>query len=107
MTTIIPIDAIRRHHRFQAEEMQRLVKTAQSAGVRIVVTRKQERHIAIDALTPWAYEVDVNGCECARFGICGKCEHHALLLAELGMLDDPEEIGWPEDDDPVTPMAAD
>ena len=103
---IIDAAAIRRHHRFKAEEQQRLLKTAKSAGVRIVVTRKQSLHIAVDPLSPWAYVVSAHGCECAQFGIRGACPHHALLMAELGLLDDPEEIGWPEDD-PVTPMAAD
>lgn len=97
--------AIHRHQRFKAEEQKRLVSTAESAGVRIVVTRKTERHIAIDPLSPWAYEVTREGCSCRQFGIYGKCPHHALLLAELGELEDPEEIGWP--DDGPTPMAAD
>lgn len=106
MITTIPTAAIRRNHRFQAEEMQRLVNTAHSAGIRIVITRKAQRQIAVDPLSPWAYEVTTAGCECAKFGIRGKCEHHALLLHELGMLEDPEEVGWPEDDPPMT-MAAD
>lgn len=106
MAPIISTAAIRRHHRFQAEHMQRLVKAAESAGIRIVITRKTERQIAIDPLSPWAYEVSREGCTCARYGIRGNCEHHALLMAELGLLDNPEAIGWP-DEDPVTPMAAD
>jgi hypothetical protein len=55
---------------------------------------------------PWAHEVDRTGCDCQRFGIFGRCEHQALLLSELGLLEDPNEIGWP-DDDPPAAMAAD
>ena len=101
----LPIEAVRRHHRFQADEPQTLLKTAESAGVRIVITRKHHRHVAIDPLSPWAYEVDRPGCECARFALRGKCEHHALLLSELGLLEDPADVGWPED--APAPMAAD
>ena len=69
------------------------------------MTRKTERHIVIDPLSPWAYEVSREGCTCPQFGIRGECPHHALLMSELGLLDDPEEIGW-LDDEPA-PMAAD
>jgi hypothetical protein len=103
---IVDAAAIRRNHRFQAEAMHRLVKIAESGGVRIVITRKTERHIAIELRSPWAYEVSRQGCECARFGIFGRCEHHALLLTEMGEIEDPKDIGWP-DDPPVKSMVAD
>jgi hypothetical protein len=106
MKTRISPAALHRQQRFEADELHTLLKTAESAGIRIVITRKAERHIAIDPLSPCAYEVSRKGCECARFGITGKCEHHALLMSELGEIEDPGAIGWP-DDPPITLMAAD
>lgn len=86
-----------RFTRFQAEQQQRLVREAERAGVRIVLIERTGQHVAIEPGTPYAYQVDHEGCDCHGFAIIGKCPHHALLMAEFGLLEDPEEIGWPDD----------
>lgn len=104
METVITPAAMHRVRRFKAEEQQSLLRTANEVGIRIVVTRTKHTQIAVEPGTAWCYEVTVNGCECAGFRVTGRCPHHAMLLDELGLLEDPEEIGWPADE-PVAMVA--
>jgi hypothetical protein len=98
--------ALHRQRRFEADDQMNLLKSAEKAGIRIVVIEKTGQHIAVDPVAPWAYLVDRAGCDCPHFAVCGKCRHHALLMAELGELVDPKKIGWP-DDPPAATMVAD
>jgi predicted Rdx family selenoprotein len=105
MSIAIEPAALHRLRRFKAEELNRLLRTAEEAQIRIVVTRTKHTQIAVEPGTAWAYEVTVDGCECVGFRVTGRCPHHAMLLNELGLIEDPEAIGWPEHQ--VVAMVAD
>ena len=84
-------------------------------GVKILVERATGQHVATDPAAPSvAFFVDVRGCSCKYFGVWGRCGHHALLLAELGLIEDTGEdeliaLAWRDvDPDPapaVRPLA--
>ncbi len=46
------------------------------------------QHVATSASDPTrCYHVDAErGCTCKGYGAWGRCQHHSLLLAELGRL---------------------
>jgi len=73
------------------EDLDRLARQAERAGVRILVDRRRGQHVATSASDPAVcYLVDADaGCSCLGFTYAGKCQHHSLLLAELGLI--PEE----------------
>jgi len=73
------------------EDLDRLARQAERAGVRILVDRRRGQHVATSASDPAVcYLVDADaGCSCLGFTYAGKCQHHSLLLAELGLI--PED----------------
>ncbi len=78
----------------QAEDLHRLADQAERKGVRILVDHCMGQHVATSATDPTTcYHVDVErGCTCKGYGTWGRCQHHSLLLAELGRLPDPEPV---------------
>ena len=82
----------------RAEDLARLASHAERAGVRILVDHRIGQHVATDPADPSrCYHVAPDLCSCRRFGILGRCEHHALLLAQLGEVPDVEPAAEPFD----------
>ena len=89
----------------QAEDLRRLADLGERNGVRILLTR-DGTHVATSASDQTrAYVVSATGgCQCKGFGVWGRCQHWALLLAELGLIPDAgsapcpacEGRGWGE-----------
>jgi len=75
------------------EDLDRLARQAERAGVRILVDRRRGQHVATSASDPAVcYLVDADaGCSCLGFTSAGKCQHHSLLLAELGLIPETAE----------------
>ncbi len=74
-----------------AEDLHRLANQGEKKGVRILVDPRTGQHVATSASDPTrCYHVDVeNGCTCRGYAVWQRCQHHALLLAELGLIPDP------------------
>ncbi len=72
----------------RAEDLHRLADKGEKAGVRILVDHRTGQHVATSASDPTrCYHVDAErGCTCKGYGAWGRCQHHSLLLAELGRL---------------------
>ena len=113
MTTTAPRAAAtaRRIRDQRAEDTRRAAIAAEAAGVRILVERLTGQHIATDPAAPFvAFAVGVEGCTCKHFGVWGRCGHHALLLAELGAIEDTGEdeliaLAWRDADPDPAPTA--
>jgi hypothetical protein len=75
-----------------AEDLHRLAAQAERAGVRILVDHTTGAHIATSATDATAcYAVSVvGGCGCRGYTYWGRCTHHSLLLAQLGVLPDQD-----------------
>lgn len=99
MDTLSP-SATRRVRAQHAEDLHRLADQAEHAGVRILLEPTEGAHFATDPANPTrVYRVGVERCTCRRFRVWGRCGHHALLLAELGLIPDAEEAAIdPEDE---------
>ncbi len=71
-----------------AEDLHRLAGQAEAKGVQILVDHRTGAHVATSASDPTrCYQVDaVRGCTCRGYAYWGRCQHHSLLLAELGRL---------------------
>ncbi len=71
-----------------AEDLHRLAGQAEAKGVRILVDHRTGAHVATSASdASRCYQVDaVRGCTCKGYVVWGRCQHHSLLLAELGRL---------------------
>ncbi len=78
----------------KAEDLHRLADQAERKGVRLLVDERTGQHVATSASDPTrCYHVDAErGCTCKGYGTWGRCQHHALLLAELGRIPDPEPV---------------
>ncbi len=76
----------------RVEDLLRLANQAEAKGVRILVDPRTGQHVATSASDPTrCYHVDVeNGCTCRGYAVWQRCQHHALLLAELGLIPDPD-----------------
>ncbi len=76
----------------RAEDLLRLANQGERKGVRILVDHRTGQHVATSASDPTrCYHVDAEqGCTCRGYGVWGRCQHHSLLLAELGWLPDVE-----------------
>ena len=92
----------RRVQEQRAEDLRRLADKGEANGVKMLVTR-DGTHIATSASEPTrAYVVSAaGGCQCKGYAYWGRCQHHSLLLSELGLisdLDDDEliELVWAE-----------
>jgi hypothetical protein len=75
------------------EDLQRLARKAEDAGVRVLVDYRTGQHVATSSTDASAcYLVSVEkGCSCKGFATWGRCCHHSLLLAECGLLEMPAE----------------
>ncbi|MDP9353911.1 MAG: hypothetical protein M3R02_01255 [Chloroflexota bacterium] len=76
------------------EDLHRLASQGEKKGVRILVDPRTGQHVATSAsdLTR-CYHVDVErGCTCKGYGTWQRCQHYALLLAELGRIPDPDLV---------------
>ncbi len=70
------------------EDLHRLADQAARNGVRILATI-DGAHFATSAIDPTRlHVVTPDGCDCNRFRWIRLCRHHALLLAELGLIED-------------------
>ncbi|MDP9358008.1 MAG: hypothetical protein M3R02_22545 [Chloroflexota bacterium] len=77
-----------------AEDLHRLAGQAERRGIRILVDHRTGAHVATSASDPTrCYQVDAEqGCTCKGYGTWGRCQHHSLLLAELGRLPEVEPV---------------
>ncbi len=80
-----------------AEDLHRLAGQAEAKGIRILVDHRTGAHVATSASdASRCYQVDaVRGCSCKGYVVWGRCQHHSLLLAELGWLPDVEPAPAP------------
>ena len=70
------------------EDIARLADQAVRNGVRILVTRDGAHFATSDVDPTRLHRLTPDGCDCNRFRWFGRCPHHALLLAELGLIED-------------------
>ena len=77
----------------RAEDLRRLADRGERNGVRILVDPRTGQHVATSASDPTrCYHVSAGGgCTCKGYGTWGRCQHHSLLLSELGQI--PDEGG--------------
>ncbi|MDP9370507.1 MAG: hypothetical protein M3Q03_19935 [Chloroflexota bacterium] len=77
-----------------AEDLHRLADQGERNGIRILVDHRTGQHVATSASDPTrCYHVDAErGCTCKGFAYWGRCQHHSLLLSELGLIPDPDPI---------------
>ncbi len=77
-----------------AEDLHRLADQAERKGVRLLVDHRTGQHVATSASDPTrCYHVDPErGCTCKGFTYWGRCTHHSLLLAELGLIPDIDPV---------------
>src|SRR5215203_2722089 len=85
----------------RAEDVRILANQAERAGIRILATNDGE-HFASTPFDPtYLYRLTLTGCDCLYFACFGRCIHHALLLSELGLIEDVEPAAaalWADDD---------
>ena len=84
----------RRLRNQRAEDLRRLADQGERRGVRILVDHRTGQHVATSATDATkCYHVDVErGCTCKGYAYWGRCQHHSLLLAELGQIADTDEV---------------
>ncbi len=83
-------ERISRQH---AENLRRLANKAEASSVRILRIAGTSDHVATSSTHPVCYAVSVEGgCSCKGYGTWHRCMHHALLLAELGLIPDVEDV---------------
>jgi len=72
----------------RGEDVRRLADQGERNNVRILVDAKTGEHVATSASDPTrCYHVSVaGGCTCRGFTYWGRCQHHSLLLSELGLI---------------------
>ncbi len=78
----------------RAEDLLRLADQGERKGVKILVDPRTGQHVATSASDPTrCYHVDVErGCACKGYGTWGRCQHHSLLLSQLGRIPDSEPV---------------
>ncbi len=78
----------------RVEDLHRLANQAERKGVRLLVDHRTGQHVATSASDPTrCYHVDPErGCTCKGYGAWGRCQHHSLLLSELGLIPDVEPV---------------
>ncbi len=91
----------------RAQDFWRLAAQAERNGIRILVEPISQDHFATSATDPTiVYRVTGLSCSCKGFMAWQRCQHHALLLAELGWLPDPEPEPDPSPAAPTLPVPA-
>ncbi len=78
----------------RAEDLHRLAGQAEAKGVRILVDHRTGQHVATSASDPTrCYQVDAErGCTCKGYAVWQRCQHHSLLLSQLGLIPDVEDV---------------
>ncbi|MDP9355089.1 MAG: hypothetical protein M3R02_07365 [Chloroflexota bacterium] len=78
----------------RVEDLLRLADQGERNGIRILVDHRTGQHVATSASDPTrCYQVDAErGCTCKGYGAWGRCQHHSLLLSELGRLPDLDPV---------------
>ncbi len=72
-------------------DLWRLADQARANGVRLLSEGLSGERFATSATDPnTVYRLTAYSCTCKGFCHTGRCQHHALLLAELGWLPDLE-----------------
>src|SRR5215218_4740429 len=67
----------------------RLAEQGEQNGVRILTECVSGERFATSASEPGTvYRLTAHGCSCKGFAYHGRCQHHSLLLAQLGWLPD-------------------
>jgi hypothetical protein len=88
--------AARRIAETHREQLLRLAAQGERNGVTILVDPRTGQHVATSASDPTrCYHVSAAGCTCKGFAHWGRCQHHSLLLAELGAVADADGAGEP------------
>ncbi len=77
-----------------AEDLHRLADQGEKKGIRILVDHRTGQHVATSASDPTrCYHVDAErGCTCKGWMAWRRCQHHSLLLAELGLIPDVDPV---------------
>ncbi len=70
------------------EDLQRLARKAEAEGVTILLTQDGAHFATSRSNRTLLHRVSRRGCDCRGYRLWGRCGHHSLLLAELGMLPD-------------------
>ncbi|MDP9472778.1 MAG: hypothetical protein M3Q71_19295, partial [Chloroflexota bacterium] len=72
----------------RVEDLHRLAAQGERKGVRILVDHRTGQHVATSASDPTiCYHLDVErGCTCPGYAAWQRCQHHSLLLSQLGRL---------------------
>ncbi len=92
----------RRIAQVERETLLRLADRAEREGVRILLTA-DGAHFATSRSNPtMLHRVSPDACDCRGWQVWRRCGHHALLLAELGLIAD----GEPEPEPTVTLVIA-
>ncbi len=74
-------------------DLWRLADQARTNGVRLLSEGLSGERFATSATDPsTVYRLTAYSCTCMGFCHTGRCQHHALLLAELGWLPDLEPV---------------
>lgn len=68
------------------EDLHRLADQADHAGVRILTTTDGESLATSPADPTLLYRLTPDSCSCLHFTCFGRCIHHSLHLAELGLI---------------------
>jgi len=77
----------------------RLAEQGEQNGVRILTECVSGERFATSASEPGTvYRLTAHTCTCKGFAYHGRCQHHSLLLAQLGWLPD-----LPDEPDPPAP----
>ena len=74
----------------RSEDLRRLADQGERAGVRVLIDHRTGTHVATSASDPTrCYVVSVEGgCTCKGYLVWGRCQHFAVLLAQLGRIPD-------------------
>ena len=94
--------ATRRTRPTTPADLWRLAEQGHRNGVRILTECVSGERFATSASEPGTvYRLTAHSCTCKGFDFHGRCQHHSLLLAQLGWLPDPE----PEPNPPAPVVA--
>ena len=96
--------AIRRTRPATATDFHRLADQGRANGVLLLTEGISGARYATSASAPGViYYLTAYSCTCQGFTYAGRCQHHALLLAELGWL--PDVAADDPAPEPPTPAA--
>ena|SRR5579884_3639172 len=86
-------------------DLWRLAEQGERNGVRLLTECLSGERFATSASEPGViYRLTAYSCACKGFAYWGRCQHHSLLLKELGWLPDLDDEPEPPDS-PAAPAA--